>query len=97
MPTHPYLSFSDSLYKKGGKVVGTSNHVSDGNALIDPNIKEIQIPSSFGGSQVIEIGYDSFRGTKITKVYIPNTILYINRRSFYKCIELTADLKKGVV
>ena len=57
---HPYLSFSDSIYYPGFLVVGTSSYSTEGNALTNENVKNIEIPSSFEGKTIAEIGAAAF-------------------------------------
>ena len=82
-----YLYFSDSTYAEG-KVVGTSADITHGNGLTNSNVKEVQIPSSIDNKNIIEIGYNAFCKTKIISVFIPKTVLYLNRGALQTCSEL---------
>ena len=73
---HVYLNIGDSTYKTGYKAVGISTEI--GNALSNTSVTEIQIPSSFDSKTIIEIRASGFYGTKVTKVFIPKTILCID-------------------
>jgi hypothetical protein len=54
------------------------------------NQKSLQIPASIRGKPVIEIGEGSFMNyDKISSVYIPDTVLKINRYAFSGCFLLT--------
>ena len=61
------LSFSDY---NSGKVVGTHAYVSIGNGLLNKSATEIIIPERYLGVKVTEIGYCSFQGTKIPRVFL---------------------------
>ena len=87
MVTHDYLIIGDSAYKTGCKVIGSSTKAVF--ALKDASILEIQIPSYFDGASVVEIGNNAFECAKITKVFIPKTILYLNSECFDYCYYLT--------
>ena len=69
--THPYLSFSLSSYYLGKLVVGTSKSVANGNGLTNSNIKIVEIPSSFNGIEISEVGYRSFYNLGITSIFFP--------------------------
>ena len=84
---HEYLNIGDSTYKTGYKAVGVST--SNGNALSNTSVTEIQIPSIFAGKTVIEIRQRAFYGTKITKIFIPKTILFIDNWCFFSCSQLS--------
>ena len=99
--SHPYLSFSDSSYASPGKVVGTSDFSSNGNGLSDKSVVTIEIPSSFNGIKVTEIGRCSFYGTSIISIYIPKTIQFIGYYAISYCdklvdviFEADSELKK---
>jgi hypothetical protein len=88
--SHPYLLLSDSTNYPGKLLVGQSaTSGSYGNGLTDTNVKVIEIPSTFNGKEVVEIGYYSFYGTGITSVFIPRTILCIYYSAFNGCSSLT--------
>ena len=89
MSSPKYLNYGNSSYKQGCIVIGTSTKVSNGNALNDPNITIIQIPSYHNGKEVVEIGYAGFCCTKIEKIFIPKNILFLNDNCLYFCTELT--------
>ena len=88
MSSHAYLNFGDSTYKSNCKVVGTSTYVAIGNGLKDSTVTEIQIPSSFDNKPIAEIGYQSFRDTQITKVFISKSVLFLNFQCFCNCYVL---------
>ena len=78
MSSPKYLNYGDSSYKQGCIVIGTSENVKAGNALNDTSVTIIQIPSYHNGKEVVEIGYNGFYCTKIEKIFIPKTILFLN-------------------
>ena len=94
MISHPYLNFSSSKYGRG-KVVGTSEFVSYGNALTNANVKIIQIPQTFDDERVIEIGYRSFQSTKITSVFVSKNVKYINWGAFERTPLVEIRFEKG--
>jgi hypothetical protein len=90
--SHPYLLLSDSTNSSGKLLVGQSatsgSSGSSGCGLTDKNVRAVEIPSTYNGKEVVEIGYNSFRGTGITSVFIPNTILCIYYCAFHSCSSL---------
>ena len=84
-----YLRYAKSTYKSGGIVIGSSSGAAPGNGLTDHNTKIIQIPSIYNEKPVIELGYEAFRATGITQIFIPKSILYINDYCFCVCSKLT--------
>ena len=87
MRTHEYLIIGDSTYKSGCKVIGSST--SSTFALKNKSILEVQIPSYFNGAPIVEIGNNAFENAKITKIFIPKTILFLGTECFDYCHELT--------
>ena len=85
--SHPYLNFSESTYTNG-YVVGTSSYTTNGNGLINKNIKIVEIPSFFNGRKVVEIGCYSFTGTEITSIFISKNIKKIGIYAFVFCFSL---------
>ena len=75
---------------KDGKeyIIGTNHSESPGNALVDPNLKDVIIPYYFHGIPIKEIGYDAFHSTNIETVTIFASLRQINSHSFYKCYSL---------
>ena len=57
---HPYLNLSESETYPGKFVVGTTSGQSYGNGLINKNVKIVEIPQTFNGTEIAEIGYHSF-------------------------------------
>ena len=58
--SHAYLSFSDSTYYSGFLVVGTSSHPGStkyGNGLTDKSVKNVEIPSTFGGKLLPNLAF----------------------------------------
>ena len=90
--SHPYLNFSISLDYKWKLTVGTTNAMKDGNGLTNKSVKNIEIPSSFNGIKIAEIGYRSFYNTSIESVFIPKSILSICSSAFDRCTKL-ADVR----
>jgi hypothetical protein len=86
---HPYLSFSNSATYSGCLVVGTSNIVRDDNGRTNKSVLVIEIPSTFDGKSVVEIGYTSFAHSNITSIFISKGIKYLNNGAFYGCYYLT--------
>lgn len=80
MGTHPYLNFADTTYSSitGKKCTGRS----------DSSVNIISIPSKFDEVNVIELGPSSFSRTNIISVFIPKTVLYINKEAFRYCNNL---------
>jgi hypothetical protein len=89
--SHPYLLLSDSTNYTGKLLVGESStsSTSHGCGLTNKSVTVIEIPSTFNGKEVVELGYNSFRTTGITSIFIPNTILCIYRSTFEFCTKLT--------
>jgi hypothetical protein len=88
--THPYLLLSDSTNYPGKLLVGQSaTSGSYGCGLTNTNVKVIEIPSTFNGKEVVELGYYSFAYTGITSVFIPKTIYCIYTLAFEGCTSLT--------
>ena len=85
---HAYLSFSNSAYYSGFLVVGTYSYNSDGNGLTNKNIKNVEIPSTFEGKTIAEVGYCAFYGTNIEAIFIPKTIKMLGNGAFYDCKNL---------
>ena len=87
--SHPYLKLTLSDTYPFKLVVGTTAgaaYYSDG--LTDTSVTVVEIPSSFNGIEVAEIGSFSFYGLKITSVFIPKTVLRICSGAFGSCSEL---------
>jgi hypothetical protein len=82
-----YLYITDSRLFDG-KVVGDPNNVG-GSALTNSSVKEVVIPSTYGGKNVVEIALYSFLCTGITSVFIPKTVIRISRCAFQQCTSLT--------
>ena len=81
MSSPSYLNYGDSSYKQGCVVIGTSvSNEENGNALKNKSITVIQIPSYHNGKEVVEIGYRGFAYTNIEKVFIPKTVLFLNKK-----------------
>jgi hypothetical protein len=88
--SHPYLRLSDSTNYAGKLLVGVSaTSGSYGCGLTNGSTTVVEIPSTFNGKEVAEIGLNAFRTTGITSVFIPNTILIIYKTSFEQCFSLT--------
>jgi hypothetical protein len=88
--THSYLRLSDSTNYPGKLLVGQSaTSGATGCGLTNTNVKVIEIPSTFNGKEVVEIGFLSFYNTGITSVFIPNTVLCIYYAAFGECYSLT--------
>jgi hypothetical protein len=88
--SHPYLLLSDSTNYPGKLLVGQSaTSGSYGCGLTDTNVKVIEIPSTFNGKEVVEIGYCSFHSAGIASVFIPRTILCIYYAAFNSNPSLT--------
>ena len=86
--THPYLNFSDSNYGDG-LVVGTSDETTEGNGLTNKSVFIIDIPRTFSGKNVIEIGYQAFNDLDIEYVFIPKYVKKIGYQAFRMCYKLT--------
>jgi hypothetical protein len=88
--SHPYLRLSDSINYPGKLLVGESaTSCENGYALTNGKVKVVEIPSTFGGKEVVEIGCFSFFFSGITSVFIPNTVLCIYEAAFGGCGSLT--------
>ncbi len=80
----------------GASAAGESNltiRVFDGIATVTGCVStatgEIDIPSSYNGTTVTQIGNGAFNGcTRITKVNIPSTVKKIGNTAFYNCDKL---------
>ena len=59
---------------------------SDG--LTNKSVKVVEIPSTFNGIEVAEIGHLSFYQLEITAVFIPKTVLRICQEAFSWCKNL---------
>ena len=89
---HPYLLLSDSEKYEGKLLVGekyNSDSSSLGCGLTDKNVKIVNIPSTFNGKEITEIGAWAFKLTNITSVFIPKTVLCIYRSAFEACRKLS--------
>ena len=87
-----YLYFSDSS-TLDGKCVGNSGATGVfGAGLADKSVTNIEIPSKVGTTKVVEIGYNSFRGTGIVSIVIPRTVKLIKRYAFFQCLKLSKVL-----
>ena len=75
---------------KDGKeyIIGTNNTNSPGNALVDPDLKDVIIPYSYHGIPIKEIGCDAFHSTDIETVTIYASLRQINSHSFFCCYSL---------
>jgi hypothetical protein len=88
--THPYLLLSDSTNYPGKLLVGQSaTSGSYGCGLTNKNTTVVEIPYTFNGKEVAEIGWCSLGYTGITSIFIPNTILCIYRAAIEGCTSLT--------
>ena len=88
--SHPYLLLSNSKKYTGKLLVGESATTgTDGCGLTDKSITVVEIPSTFNGKEVVELGVVSFATTGITSVFIPKTILHIYQSTFEFCTSLT--------
>ena len=87
--SHPYLFFSNSTTYARKLVVGTSSYTTNSNGITNKDIKIIEIPFSFNGTEVAELGPSSLRSLKITSVFIPKTIRRIGQEAFNSCQFLT--------
>ena len=88
--SHPYLNLSESETYPGKFVVGTTARLLPfGSGLINKSVKIVEIPQTFNGIEIAEIGYQSFTPLEITSVFIPKTVLHICREAFYYCTQLT--------
>jgi hypothetical protein len=87
--SHPYLLLSDSTNYPGNLLVGVSATSGVGRGLTNKNIKVVEIPSTFNGKEVVEIGYYAFDSTGITSVFIPRTIYCIHIGAFEQCESLS--------
>ena len=86
--SHPYLSFSDSSTYSGFLVVGTSKSTGWGNGLTNSSVKIVEIPSTFEGKTIAEVGYLAFGFTGIESIFIPKTIKMLGNGAFYGCSSL---------
>ena len=87
---HTYLDLRESVTYPGKLVVGTTDYpVPSGNGLINKSVKIVEIPQTFNGTEIAEIGYQSFDSLEITSVFIPKTVLHICQEAFSGCAQLT--------
>ena len=86
--SHPYLNFSLST-DYDGYIVGTSSFQERGDGLINKKVKIINIPKIFNDEPVTEIGNCAFMETKITSIFISNTIKIIGEQAFCLCESLS--------
>jgi hypothetical protein len=88
--SHPYLNLSWSATYPGKYVVGKTNRQSPyGDGLINKSVTVVEIPSTFNGIEIAEIGHLSFYLLGITSVFIPKTVLQICQEAFNGCRQLT--------
>ena len=80
-----YLYFTDC---PTGKVVGTHNSGSNGNAFKGEQVKNVIIPEFFENQKVTEVGYNSFRETSIKSIFISRYIKEIQWAAFKDCSTL---------
>lgn len=59
------------------------------------NSSSFTIPSYYDGDTVTEIGSKAFKGSKVSKVYIPSTITSISSSAFDGLWDVTLYVKKG--
>ena len=87
---HPYLKLTFSDTYSGRYVVGKTAQAQPwGDGLTNESVKVVEIPSSFSGIEIAEIGNLAFYLSEITSVFIPKTILNICRGAFNGCRKLT--------
>jgi hypothetical protein len=88
--THPYLLLSDSTNYPGKLLVGElATNGTKGCGLTNQSVEVVEIPSTFYGREIVELGYRSFDSTGITSIFIPKTIIRIHRSTFENCHNLT--------
>ena len=88
--SHPYLKLTLSDTYPFKLVVGsTADAGFYGDGLTDTSVTVVEIPSSFNGIEVAEIGCSSFCNLDITSVFIPKTVLQICSCAFQSCTRLT--------
>ena len=65
--------------------------VNNNNVCIDTSTSgAITVPSTLGGKPVTKIGVRAFQGcTKLTKITIPSSVVFIDTYAFYNCTGLT--------
>ena len=65
--------------------------VNNNNVCIDTSTSgAITVPSTLGGKPVTKIGCRAFQGcTKLTKITIPSSVVFIDTYAFYNCTGLT--------
>ena len=80
-----YLNFNDY---GTGKVVGTHNSASSGNAYKSEIVKDVVIPETFENKRITEIGYYAFRDTSIESIFISKYVKEIRWGAFYNCSSL---------
>ena len=87
---HPYLKLTFSDTYSGRYVVGKTARAQPwGDGLTNESVKVVEIPSSFSGIEIAEIGDLAFYESGITSVFIPKTILRICQEAFNSCKKLT--------
>ena len=89
--SHPYLKFTLSDTYPFKFVVGkTARALPYGDGLTDTSVTVVEIPSSFNGIEVAEIGHLSFyQKSLITSVFIQKTVCRICQEAFESCTKLT--------
>ena len=96
--THKYLLLRNSNNYPGKLLVGESATTSSSNGcgLIDKTVTVVNIPSSYKGVEIAEIGHRAFDSTNIVSVFIPKTIVCINMEAFECCYHLVEfRIEKG--
>ena len=88
--SHPYLKLTLSDTFEDKLVVGkTARAEPYGDGLTDTSVKVVEIPSTFNGNEIAEIGFLSFYTLGITSIFIPKTVLRICQEAFNRCNKLT--------
>jgi len=79
----------DSFRFSRGEVHGFTNRYAE-------NAKELVIPNTIWGDQVISIGEKAFEDSKLTSVTIPNTVTSIGENAFANNQLANVDIPNGV-
>ena len=84
-----YVVINGITYEYSGKEATVKSYVTN---IAFPKGKVV-IPSQITVADkkytITQLGYEAFRGTKITSINIPNTVKVIGDRAFYSCTLLT--------